>query len=277
MTQPVSRIACAAVVPMTASCLFAQPDPGHSTAAADLSLGPAPVTGALVTDRPDFTESTDAVARGHIQIESGYTFTYDDAAGVVTRSHSAPELLLRVGLFDGVELRIAWPTYTRLDTSSGDADGLEDLNLGVKVKLVEQDGLTPHVGMIGEIAAPTGADALTSDGVDPAVKLLWAYDLPGRVSVGGNVNVASVSEGADRFFQPAASLALGVAATERVGVFVEYFGFYPVSDDSGAAHTLNGGVTFLVHDNLQFDARVGVGLNENADDLFTGVGFALRR
>jgi len=239
-------------------------------------LRPVPLTEPLVTDRPDFTESTDAVPRGHIQIEGGYTFTYNDAAGVITRSHSAPELLLRVGLLNDVELRIAWPTYTRLDMTGPDADGLEDLVLGVKVKLVEQEGLVPHVGVIGEFTAPTGAGALTSDDVDPAVKLLWAYDVYDRVSVGGNVNFASLTENDDRFFQAAASLALGVAVTERVGAYVEYFGFYPVSDGGGDAHSVNGGVTFLVNNNLQFDARVGLGLNENADDFFTGVGFALR-
>lgn len=34
--------------------------------------------------------------------------------------------------------------------------------------------------------------------------------------------------------------------------------------------------TFLVTDNFQIDARVGVGLNAEADDVFTGVGFAWR-
>ncbi|MCZ6654354.1 MAG: hypothetical protein O7D91_15175, partial [Planctomycetota bacterium] len=29
----------------------------------------------LITDRPDFTESTDAIPTGHFQLEAGYMFT----------------------------------------------------------------------------------------------------------------------------------------------------------------------------------------------------------
>ena len=37
-----------------------------------------------------------------------------------------------------------------------------------------------------------------------------------------------------------------------------------------------GGLTFLIHCDFQVDWRVGFGLNEEADDFFTGVGFAWR-
>ena len=42
-------------------------------------------------------------------------------------------------------------------------------------------------------------------------------------------------------------------------------------------HYADGGFTVLMNNNLQFDIRAGVGLNEDADDVFTGAGFAIRR
>ncbi|MCH8913289.1 MAG: hypothetical protein IIA33_06935, partial [Planctomycetes bacterium] len=65
-----------------------------------------------MTDRPDFTESTDAVPRGHFQLEMGYTFTYDREKTDRVRDHTAPEFLLRVGLFDDFELRLGWAGYS---------------------------------------------------------------------------------------------------------------------------------------------------------------------
>ena len=63
----------------------------------------------LVTDRPDFTESTVTVGRGVMQLECGYTFTADDEAGVRTNNHSFPETLLRVGMLaEWFELRFDW-------------------------------------------------------------------------------------------------------------------------------------------------------------------------
>jgi hypothetical protein len=61
-----------------------------------------------------------------------------------------------------------------------------------------------------------------------------------------------------------------------MGSYLEYFGIYPNDRGSDCAHTINGGFTFPITDNLQFDVRMGVGLNEEADDLFAGSGLAIR-
>src|SRR5436309_1072390 len=53
----------------------------------------------LETDRPDFTETPTTVGQGVLQLEGGYTFTYDDEDNVRTANHSFPETLLRIGMF----------------------------------------------------------------------------------------------------------------------------------------------------------------------------------
>jgi hypothetical protein len=55
----------------------------------------APLTEPLVTDRPDFTESAEAVPYGHFQLAVGYTFTFDRESKDRVRDHTAPEILLR--------------------------------------------------------------------------------------------------------------------------------------------------------------------------------------
>lgn len=236
---------------------------------------PTPLTEPLVTDRPDFTESTDAVPRGHFQIEAGYTFTHDGANGG-TRSHTAGELLLRVGLFNDFELRIEWPSFERLESASATTEEFSDVSVGFKYKLFEQRGVRPHIGVIGQFSAPTGGAAFSSDRVDPAVKLLWAYDATDRVAVGGNINFESLTEAHDRFFQIAASGSIALAVTDRLGSYVEYFGFHSVGHGPGSTHFVNTGLTYLITDNFQLDTRVGVGLNARAEDVFVGFGFSWR-
>ena len=53
-----------------------------------LGLEAEPLTEPLVTDRPDFTESTLTVPFGHVQLETGYTFTYDDEGGQASTGSS---------------------------------------------------------------------------------------------------------------------------------------------------------------------------------------------
>ncbi len=247
-----------------------------------------PMDQPLVTDRPDFTESTEAVPPGHFQLEVGYTFTTDREDGISVREHAFPQTLLRIGLFDDLELRLGWNGYAWSQESSKSVEegqivrssewvqGGGDISVGFKLKLWEQEGLLPHFGFIGEITTPAGSPNQTSGDVDPAVKLLWAYDLSDSLAIAGNINFASLTEDRERFVQAAASLSLAVALNDTFGTYVEYFGEYPISEGRDAAHVLNGGVTCLVHKDLQLDLLAGVGLNEAADDYFIGLGFSWR-
>ena len=49
----------------------------------------------LVTDRPDFTEATVTVGKGVSQIETGYTYIYDNADGESTRTQSFARAQIR--------------------------------------------------------------------------------------------------------------------------------------------------------------------------------------
>ena len=96
----------------------------------------------LVTDRPDFTEASSTVGRGVTQFELGYTYVRNDDAG--TEQHTAPELLIRKGLWkDWLELRVAYTGLTVADPIE-DVSGSDDLYLGVKI------GLTPQCGCLPE-------------------------------------------------------------------------------------------------------------------------------
>ena len=248
-----------------------------------------PLEGPLVTDRPDFTESTDAIPTGHAQLEVGYTFTLDRESEKRARSHTAPEFLLRLGVANNVELRLGWQGYhwsetlAPAQTRAGrpvrveDWDqGAADVSIGVKYKFAEQEGPRPHMGIIAALTVPSGSANTSSGDVEPEVVFLWAYDVDDRLSIAGNAGVGVLSDNGNRFAQGKASISLAYAVTDRVGAYAEYFGLYPNAEHSDAAHSINGGVTYLINDNLQLDARVGAGLNEEADDFFTGIGFAVR-
>jgi hypothetical protein len=250
---------------------------------------PAPLTGPLESDRPDFTESTSTVPRGHFQLEGGYTFTYDHEDRTRTRAHTAPELLLRTGLLDNFELRIGWAGYTWMnekapgETRAGRPITVEDWSqggsdqyLGFKWKLVDQDGLRPDFAIIPAITVPTGGNGFSSGDVDPEIKLAWGYDLSQRWALAGNLNFAVPTGEEGRFFQTANSISLACALLDNVGSYLEYYGFYPNERSSDCAHALNGGLTWQLTPNLQLDWRIGTGLNEEAEDFFTGVGFVIR-
>lgn len=249
----------------------------------------APFDGPISTDRPDFSESTGVVPRGRFQFETGYTFTRDSELGTRTGEHTFPEILLRMGLATDWELRIGWTGFSlgeevfrapneagRTRTFREHDDGGTDMNIGVKRHLLDQSGLVPDFGVIAALTLPTGAGGKSAGDVDPEIKLLWGYELTDRLAIAGNVNVAVPSDELGRFFQSSASVSLGHSINDWVGTYVEYFGFYPNERGTDCAHYVNTGLVFPITEDFQIDLRIGTGLNEEADDLFAGIGFAFR-
>src|SRR6187401_2948654 len=112
----------------------------------------------LVTDRPDFTEAATTVGQGVVQLEMGYTFTGDSSGGERTGNHSFPETLWRIGILaDWLEFRIQWNydvERTRGAQLSDTQWGADDLYLGFKIALTEQQGCLPEVAIIPQMTVP---------------------------------------------------------------------------------------------------------------------------
>jgi len=230
----------------------------------------------LVTDRPDFTESAETVKPGRVQLEFGYTF---DSSGDV-ETHTVGEILARVGVRDKLELRLGINSYAKLDSPGGELSGPEDTFLGLKVKLLEGQGeysaAVPHIALIGGTSVPTGGDEVTTDEWEPEFVLALAWDLSERFALGSNLGFAYPSGGEERFTQVSGSVALGYSLSEKVGAYIEYYGFAPSERNGPNTGFLNGGFTYLVNNDFQLDIRTGVGHNDPDPEYFVGVGAAVR-
>jgi hypothetical protein len=70
---------------------------------------------------------------------------------------------------------------------------------------------------------------------------------------------------------------VGYSLHDQVGAYTEWFAFLPHGSDSARTeHYANCGVTIAATDDIQFDVRTGLGLNDAAADWFTGIGMAIR-
>lgn len=239
----------------------------------------------LQTDRPDFTEASATVGRGVIQIELGYLFAEDDdLGGQRLAAHAYPNSLLRVGLFrDWFELRLGWTILDERLSGGGQRDssvGADDLVLGVKLALTEQCGYRPEMALILQMAVPTGSAEFTANEVLAGGVLVYSLEINDCWSVGGQTQLNQSIDDLDHDFTEFGQSAVsGFSLTEKLGCFVEWFALIPhsaVSADAQPVHFLDGGFTFLLNDNLQYDISAGVGLNDDATDYFLGTGLSAR-
>jgi hypothetical protein len=239
--------------------------------------GAAAEPGALVTDRPDATESPETVGRGRFQLETGYTFASLGEVDV----HSVGEFLMRIGvLHENVEFRLAFNSYTLVRGGGSNDGGIQNLGIGAKFRLLSGGGVghaRPTVALLVGTTIPTASEEVEARTARPAARLAAAWDLSEVVSVASNVAWSSVKEDQtdQRHDVWGFSLALGYGLSDRWGAYLEYFGLYPTGERD-SENFANTGLTYLINNDLQLDARVGYGLDGRDDDFFVGLGTAIR-
>lgn len=252
------------------------------------------------TDRPDFTDAVYSVGKGVTYLETGYTFHKQNTAETHFSSRQLPESLLRYGVTDEFELRLKWPGYLMADSKTVATGvhaanfGSEDIDIGFKYEIIQQQGWIPMTTFVTGMTVPTGSRGLSADFVQPHFNLLagwgfrrWLYlkwqtgaDFLHTTGTGltitGSVVPTFISTGgAQNSWHE--SLSLLTQWTKRVGAFHEWFMISGTgSGDRSAAHYLNMGLYLYATPNVQFDVRVGRRISHRIDDYFTGAGFSGR-
>jgi hypothetical protein len=231
----------------------------------------------LVTDRPDQTESAVVVPVGSVQVESGWAREETDEV----TAEAAGSTLVRVGLAERLELRLGWDGWLEEKAAGARISGAGDASLGVKVRLADEGPRRPEVALLVGTSLPVGGEEVTSDRYDPSFRLSLARGFGEQLGLGVNLGMSWASApGETGAIETASTLdytaALGIGLTDRLGAFVELFGGVPVDGPGGAAHSFDGGLTFLATPTFQLDVAVGVGLSDDAPDWFVGLGASAR-
>ncbi|MCI0464460.1 MAG: transporter [Gemmataceae bacterium] len=234
----------------------------------------------IETDRDSFTPATKTVSKGRFIVESAYSFI-DNRRGLDT--HSFPELLLRYGVTDRIEVRLGWSyevggagneiSGNQAEEESFQRSGVErehNLAYGTKVEVTRQNGWLPQSALLVMAFTPTGGESNDTQAVGTYV---FGWTLPNRWKADAALRYATGSEEGDRFDILAPSVVLRVPVGEKWNVHGEYFGLF--SRDRATdfvRHYLSPGVHYLVNNNLEVGVRVGWGLNDQSARFFCNVG-----
>ena len=136
----------------------------------------------------------------------------------------------------------------------------------------------PDSAVLVALGFPTGGRAVASDGVDPSVNAIWAYELPHDFSIGGNLVLAVPTNGAGeskRFLEFRPTVSLGIPLRGPLRTFVEYFASIRSRHEEDA-HAVDAGLTYLITKDFQVDLAAGRRIRGAAPDFFIGVGAAWR-
>lgn len=242
-------------------------------------LAQAEGSGALVTDRPDVSESSEVVGAGRFQLETSIEWARDGSGAAAVRERSFPTLL-RVGLNEAWELRIETELNVRQHSAQGSASGTPDTAIGLKWHLQDgdDDDFVPSVAALLHADLPIGSAGFKGRGVRPSLRVVAEWELPNGWSVGAMPGIGQLSDDQGRRYG-----AGSLAVTLGKEFSADWRGYVEWSVDQwagrrhgGTIHSADAGVAWLVNPDLQFDASVTRGISSGATDWRWGLGVSVR-
>lgn len=243
----------------------------------------------IETERHDFTQSAVTVGRGIVQFEAGYTYFYNDSPLETESAHTTPELLLRFGLSEDIEFRLRWNYAWVFIDEEPDRTGAEDLQYSLKLQISRQTccSMLPTSALEIRGTAPTGGEAFTTGRAEFNLDYIYQWQLTEGTTLAGSTGAGTNGFGDfglvpdeptnESFNFLSQSAVVGFELSEDNTMYAEWYGIFSDGlEDEFVVSVFNIGIDHYVTDNFVLDVRGGVGLSDDADDFFTGLGGGYR-
>lgn len=243
---------------------------------------------ALNTDRPDQTESPFTLDAGHAQLEMDLvTITRDtDRSGggnVRTTELSWAPFNLKYGVTADTGLHLMFDPLVRVETEDRVAgttqreSGAGDVTIRLKHNFWGNDGGPTAFGLLPWVKLPLSASGVRNGKTEFGLILPYAAELGGGWELGAQAGIAQVcGDNLETVTSGVVSAVFGRDITDALGGYVEIFAQTDTGSDAHWQVQFDCGLTYVVNDNLQFDAGCNFGLTDAAPDLQPFVGVSRR-
>ena len=244
-----------------------------------VAWGSADLPSEVSSDRPSVSSSPETVPVGAFQMEVGLEYARASMAGGPAGRRLALQAMLRTGVTDRLEARLAGEPLVRLQEEH-DTIGRGDVVLGFKYHLTdplaEQRG--PSLTALPFVKFPVAEMPIGSERTDFGVLLLAGQDLLWGVSLTLNGGLVAVGQGRPHGYllQALAVATASRAVIGRLSTFAEVFFTSRGERDGSDAVGLDAGALYLLTRRISVDAAVGTTLSGPGPDYVLRGGFSLR-
>ncbi|WP_386343948.1 transporter [Xanthomonas campestris] len=216
-------------------------------------------------DRPGIPFAAETLRPGAFAWEQGLPDASTDRSGGQRTTLYTADTVLRLGLFENVELQLGSDSYNWQHGGGERVRGGGDSHVALKVALPSRVE-SFHWAVLGSYSVPTGSAAF-SDGYSRELGVTASWDLPQERAFAFYVNYARDSDGHQWTFAPNYTFFSG----EHFSSYVE------AGIDSGGDHARvagAGGAWQLPHA-MQLDVSVLRGLTSESPDWQGGLGLSI--
>ena len=214
----------------------------------------------IITDRPDLTESAISVEKSRLQIEAGSLYESIDG----THSYQVSNYLFRYGLGKGLELRLAGA----FDVPEAGSFSVSALELGFKYEFIQEEGMMPQTAFIAHYTNSKFSllnQKANLHGMNARLSL--SHTLSEQTAFGYNLGFEAMEQVDTQLFYTA---TIAHALDSKNGLFIELYG------NLNETGWVDGGYTYLIDTEIQFDASVGHLLSTATSAYFISAGISLK-
>jgi len=223
----------------------------------------------IQTDRPDQTECPFITPKGYFQFENGFS---TEKTNSETTTVAIPSILTKFGINDHLELRLI-TEFSMEENNSNKISGINPVLVGFKTRLLEEKGIIPTTSFIGHIALPKLASPeLKALYYNPEFRFTMQHTISSKQTLSYNLGAEWDGYTPEPTF--IYTLTTGYSITEKIGGYIEFYGFIPQIGKSD--HRFDGGLTYLFNPNHQLDISAGFGLSKISPKYYAALGYSFR-
>ena len=209
----------------------------------------------ITTDRPDQTESAVVLSTGQIQVESGIS---------IENSQSNINTLFRIGIIEGIEIRINSNYLINDELSFMKKSSFSDFEVGAKFRVFDKTSNNTKVAFLTHLSIPTAIEVFSNNVYGILSRLNVSHDLNNESQIGYNLGYNKFKKMDGQFIY---TIVYG-RSLDSFGIFFEIFG-----DDSKNSSNINfdSGITYLLDNKKQLDLSIGKGINNEMFFISGGI------
>ena len=243
----------------------------------------ADVPGPICTDRPGKGSSTCTVPKGYWQVESSvadWSLTKSD--GTRSNSLALGSTAFKYGVSESMHVEVAVTPYVRNRDKSDDGrttvSGIGDVTVKVKQRLTAEDAAF-SAALVPFVKLPTASKRIGNGKAEGGliVPLSWSLgDTPFSLSSSPEIDLIADGDGDGYHAAGAATLGLGLAASDRLSLAAELWTGWDWDEDTTRQASIGTNAAYQITSELQIDGQVDFGLTRASADVEIAGGVSVR-
>lgn len=227
----------------------------------------------ISSGRPGQAISGNTVGKSVAQIQTGLQYSSYNS-NFFSSSYKTSSTVLRIGILEKVEINGVF-NFANISTATAtrSINGVSNTEIGARINLIENMGWISSLGLQGRILLKAQSTDFQRQNIGTTFTLATGHQISDRFAISTNWGVYNsgyaLAEGDETRFHYILNAAYSI--NNKLGCFAEVYG-----DLKDGSSFFDGGISYLVSDDLQLDASTGWLGQEDIDSWFVDFGVSWR-